>query len=58
MALYAGHFKPIPLRIDEPPAGIDVTSCGAEDGRSATIFAVNTRKKIFVTFFRNVRIYG
>jgi alpha-L-arabinofuranosidase len=45
MALYAGHFKPVPLRISEPPAGVDVSACAAEDRRSATIFAVNTRQE-------------
>ncbi len=45
MALYARHSNPIPLRISEPPAGVDVTACAAEDRRSMTIFAVNTRKE-------------
>ena len=45
LALYAGHSKPVPLRISEPPAGVDVTACAAEDRRSMTIFAVNTRKE-------------
>jgi len=45
MALYAGHFKPVPVRIGEPPAGVDVSACAAEDRRSAAIFLVNTRRE-------------
>ncbi len=45
MALYAGHSKPVPVRISEPPAGVDVSACAAEDRRSATVFIVNTRKE-------------
>jgi alpha-N-arabinofuranosidase len=45
MSLYAGHTKPVPLRISEPPAGVDITACAAEDRRTATVFAVNTRQE-------------
>jgi alpha-L-arabinofuranosidase len=45
MSLYAGHTKPVPLRISEPPAGVDVTACAAEDRKTATVFAVNMRKE-------------
>ena len=45
MSLYAGHTKPVPLRISEPPAGVDVTACAAEDRKTASIFAVNMRKE-------------
>ena len=45
MSLYAGHTKPVPLRISEPPAGVDITACAAEDRKTATVFAVNMRKE-------------
>ncbi len=45
MSIYAGHTKPVPLRISEPPAGVDVTACAAEDRKTASIFAVNMRKE-------------
>ena len=45
MSLYAAHSKPVPLRIGEPPAGVDVTACATEDRRAVTVFLVNTRKE-------------
>ena len=45
MSLYAEHTKPVPLRISEPPAGVDITACAAEDRKTATVFAVNMRKE-------------
>jgi len=45
MKLYADHVKPIPLMLGEPPSGVDVVTCAAEDGQSVCLFAVNTRQK-------------
>jgi alpha-N-arabinofuranosidase len=45
MSLYAGHSKPVPMLINEPPAGVDVSACAAEDRRSASVFLVNTRRE-------------
>lgn len=43
MQLYARHARPVPLRVDSPADGPDVFACGSEDGKSAVIFAVNSR---------------
>ncbi len=43
MQLYARHARPVPLRVDSANDGPDVFACGSEDGKSAVIFAINSR---------------
>jgi alpha-L-arabinofuranosidase len=43
MQLYARHARPVPLRVEQAGDGPDLFACGAEDGKSVVIFAVNSR---------------
>ena len=43
MQLYARHAKPVPLRSSQPEGGPDVFACASEDGKSLSIFLVNTK---------------
>jgi alpha-L-arabinofuranosidase len=43
MQLYARHAKPIPLRTSQPESGPDIFACKSADGKSLTIFSVNTK---------------
>jgi len=45
MKLYAGHTKPIPLRIGGVPEGIDISACESDDKSRVCLFAVNTTNK-------------
>ncbi len=45
MKMYAGRSRPVPLRISQTPPGLDVSACGSEDGKSLTVFLVNTRRE-------------
>ena len=42
LQLFARHAKPVPLQVDQPGAGPDVTACSSEDKRFVTVFAVNS----------------
>jgi alpha-L-arabinofuranosidase len=44
MQLYARHARPMPLRVETAAAdGPDLFACGAEDGKTLVIFAVNSK---------------
>ncbi len=43
MQLYARHAKPVPLHIEQPGDGPDVFACSSIDGKSVTVFAVNSK---------------
>ena len=43
MELYRRHARPIPLKVDDAPAGLDIFACAAADGKSLTVFAVNSK---------------
>jgi len=45
MQLYARHARPVPLRVEQADGGPDVFACRSEDGKSAVIFAVNSRSE-------------
>jgi alpha-L-arabinofuranosidase len=42
MKLYAEHSKPMPVRFEGAPEGLDISACSSEDKASVCIFAVNT----------------
>jgi alpha-N-arabinofuranosidase len=42
MEMYRRHAKPIPLKMDAAPAGLDIFACASADGKSVTVFAVNS----------------
>jgi alpha-L-arabinofuranosidase len=52
MQLYARHAKPIPLRSSQPEGGPDILACASADGRSLTIFCVNTKDEPVQWTFR------
>ena len=41
MQLYARHALPVPLKVEQSTNGPDVFACASEDGKSASIFAIN-----------------
>ncbi len=43
MQLYARHAKPVPWRVESSTEGLDLFAGGAEDGKRAVVFAVNSR---------------
>jgi alpha-N-arabinofuranosidase len=43
MQLYARHAKPVPLRSSQPRDGPDLFACASADGKSLTVFCVNTK---------------
>jgi alpha-L-arabinofuranosidase len=43
MEMYRRRARPIPLKVDEAPPGLDVFACAAADGKSLTVFAVNSK---------------
>jgi alpha-L-arabinofuranosidase len=43
MQLYARHAKPIPLRSSQPEDGPDLFACASADGKSLSVFCVNTK---------------
>jgi alpha-N-arabinofuranosidase len=45
LQLYARHFKPVPLRVEQPESGPDLFACGSEDKKSVAIFAVNSEAR-------------
>jgi alpha-N-arabinofuranosidase len=45
MQLYARHAKPVPLRASQPEDGPDVFACASEDGKSLSVFCVNTKNE-------------
>ncbi|MFH0761327.1 MAG: alpha-L-arabinofuranosidase C-terminal domain-containing protein [Bacteroidota bacterium] len=42
MELYAEHTKPIPVRLEGAPEGLDISACSSDDKTRVCIFAVNT----------------
>ena len=44
MQLYARHTLPVPLRVEAPADGPDIFACASEDGKTAVLFAINSRK--------------
>jgi alpha-N-arabinofuranosidase len=42
MEMYRRHTRPIPLKVDDPPAGMDFFACASEDRKCLTVFAVNS----------------
>lgn len=42
MKLYAQHSRPLPLRVEDSPKGLDISACAAEDLKSLCVFVVNT----------------
>jgi hypothetical protein len=40
--LYANHFQPIPLNVETAPIGVNVMACVSEDGKTISLFLVNT----------------
>jgi alpha-L-arabinofuranosidase len=45
MQLYARHAKPVPLRATQPEGGPDLFACESADGKSLSIFCVNTKEE-------------
>ena len=43
MEMYRRHARPIPLKVDAAAAGPDIFACASADGKSLTIFAVNSK---------------
>jgi alpha-L-arabinofuranosidase len=43
MQLYANHAKPVPLRVSQSDGGPDIFACASADGKSISIFCVNTK---------------
>jgi alpha-N-arabinofuranosidase len=43
LQLYARHAQPVPLRVDQPASGLDISACSSEDKNSGAVFAVNSR---------------
>lgn len=42
MKLYGDHTKPVPLTVSDVPEQLDVSACRSSDGKSLTVFIVNT----------------
>ena len=42
--LYADYFQPIPWQIKTTPSGIDAMACVSEDGKTMSLFLVNTTR--------------
>ncbi|MCL2623665.1 MAG: carbohydrate binding domain-containing protein [Planctomycetaceae bacterium] len=42
--LYADHFQPIPLTVETSPPGVDTVACVSEDGKTVSLFFVNTNR--------------
>jgi len=42
MELYTRHSRPLPLKVETVPAGLDVFACGSSDKQLVTLFAVNS----------------
>ncbi|MFA5816125.1 MAG: alpha-L-arabinofuranosidase C-terminal domain-containing protein, partial [Bacteroidales bacterium] len=45
MKLYAEHSKPVPVKLEGAPEGVDISACSSDDKTSVCIFAVNTADK-------------
>jgi alpha-N-arabinofuranosidase len=45
MELYSRHWRPLPLKVDGGAEGVDIFACGSLDGKSVTLFAVNSGKE-------------
>jgi len=43
MEMYRRHARPIPLKVDDAPAGLDIFACASADGKSLTVFLVNSK---------------
>ena len=43
MKLYSHHAQPVPLQIEQTGDRLDLVACGAEDHRTAVLFAVNSQ---------------
>jgi alpha-L-arabinofuranosidase len=43
MEMYRRHAMPIPLKVDDAPAGVDIFACASADAKSLTVFAVNSK---------------
>ena len=42
--LYADHFQPVPLTVETSPPGVDTVACVSEDGKTVSLFLVNTNR--------------
>ena len=42
MEMYRRHALPIPLKVDDAPKGLDIFACASADGKSVTVFAINS----------------
>jgi alpha-N-arabinofuranosidase len=42
MEMYRRHARPVPLKVDDAPTGLDIFACASADGKSLTVFAVNS----------------
>ena len=42
--LYADHFQPIPCVVETTPPGVDTLACVSEDGKTVSLFLVNTNR--------------
>ena len=45
MGLYARHAKPVPWNVKSSTDGLDMFAGGSEDGKTAVLFAVNSRSE-------------
>lgn len=52
MQLYARHARSVPLKLEQSMNGPDAFACVSEDGKSATLFAVNPGKEPVEWSFR------
>jgi alpha-L-arabinofuranosidase len=43
MEMYRRHARPIPLQVEAAPDGLDIFACASADGKSLTIFAINSK---------------
>ena len=49
MKLYADHLKPVPLAVNNPPDGLDVTACVTESKDALCVFVVNPKPEPVTT---------
>jgi alpha-L-arabinofuranosidase len=45
MEMYRRHALPIPLKVDDAPKGLDIFACASADGKSVTVFAINSKRR-------------
>jgi alpha-N-arabinofuranosidase len=43
--LYADYFQPIPWKVETAPTGVNTVACVSEDGKTMSLFLVNTNRQ-------------